>query len=226
MNDKQNRKNLKSEVASILNEGTRKRCRERLAAYPAKKIINPLFSFLYSTDEILKWRSISAMGMVTGDLFREKPESARVIMRRLIWNLNDESGGIGWGSPESMGEIMAGSKELAEEYNRILLSYVREDGNYLEYEMLQRGALWGIARLGGARPEYLQGLESLFLPYMKTSDPVLKLLAARCAVLAGVRDKNWFPESLKSETRELTIYTTWNFQKANAGAIISGDFLI
>ncbi len=70
----------------------------------------------------------------------EDMESARVIMRRLMWSLNDESGGIGWGSPEAMGEIIASHDGLAKEYAHVLISYVWEEGNFLEYEPLQRGA--------------------------------------------------------------------------------------
>ena len=36
-----------------------------------------------------------------------------------MWTLNDESGGIGWGSPEVMGEILAAHKGLAEIQGRI-----------------------------------------------------------------------------------------------------------
>jgi len=57
-------------------------------------------------------------------------ESARVIMRRLMWSLNDESGGIGWGAPEAMGEIMARHEQLTKEYSAILGSYIREDGKF------------------------------------------------------------------------------------------------
>ena len=63
------------------------------------------------------------MGQVVSNLADTDMESARVIMRRLIWNLNDESGGIGWGSPEAMGDIMACHERLAGEYHRLLVSY-------------------------------------------------------------------------------------------------------
>jgi len=46
-----------------------------------------------------------------------------------------------------MGEILAAHNGLAQEYAHILLSYAREEGNYLELEALQRGLLWGIGRL-------------------------------------------------------------------------------
>jgi len=45
--------------------------------------------------------------MVISNLTEKEMESARVIMRRLMWSLNDESGDIGWGAPEAMAEIIA-----------------------------------------------------------------------------------------------------------------------
>jgi len=53
------------------------------------------------------------MGRVVSSLAEKDMESARVVMRRLMWNLNEESGGIGWGCPEAMGETMARSAPLA-----------------------------------------------------------------------------------------------------------------
>jgi len=96
-------------------------------------VINPLFSFLYNNDEQVRWRTVTAFGAVVAKLADEDMEAARIIMRRLMWNLNDESGGIGWGSPEAMGETLARHEGLAKEYARILLSYARQDGNYLEH---------------------------------------------------------------------------------------------
>ena len=58
-------------------------------------------------DELIRWRAVSAMGIVTAALADARMDAARVIMRRMMWQLNDESGGIGWGIPEAMGEIMA-----------------------------------------------------------------------------------------------------------------------
>ena len=51
---------------------------------PARKVINPLFSFLCSLDELLKWRAVTAMGEVVTRLAEEDMESARVVMRQNI----------------------------------------------------------------------------------------------------------------------------------------------
>ncbi len=145
----------------------------------ARKIINPLFSFLYDGDEQVRWRAVAAMGVVVAGLPEEERESARVILRRLMWNLNDESGGIGWGSAEAMGEILASHKGLATEYANILISYIREDGNFQEHELLQRGVLWGIARLAQARPELVLDALPHVTPFLSSPDPTKRGLAAR-----------------------------------------------
>jgi hypothetical protein len=115
-------------------------------------------------------------------------EAARVIMRRLMWTLNDESGGIGWGSPEVMGEVLAAHSGLAKEYAHILLSYAREDGNYLELEGLQQGLLWGIGRLCENRPELARGAGGILLPHLESQNEVIRGLAARIMGLLKVKE--------------------------------------
>ncbi|NIR18057.1 MAG: HEAT repeat domain-containing protein, partial [Desulfobacterales bacterium] len=80
----------------------------------------------YNEDQDVRWSAVKAMGRVVAKMADEDMESARVIMRRLMWNLNDESGGIGWGSPEAMAEILTCHDGLAKEYAHILISYARE----------------------------------------------------------------------------------------------------
>lgn len=124
-----------------------------------QKLVSSLFSALFSTQDTIHWHAVSCMGDAVCQLAAERMEAARIVMRRLMWSLNDESGGIGWGAPEAMGEIMARDSSLAREYSSILLSYiVPGDGpdNYLEYTPLRQGAYWGIARLAQTRPQLVQ----------------------------------------------------------------------
>jgi hypothetical protein len=148
-------------------------------------VINPLFSCLCSTEPQIKWRAVTALGAVVANLAQDDMESARVVMRRLIWNLNDESGGIGWGVPETMGEVMARHEGLAREYVNILVSYIREDGNFLEYEPLQQGVLWGLGRLAQTSPELLQDAGAHLHPFLSSEDATLRGLAAWILGLLG-----------------------------------------
>ena len=158
---------------------------ETFRSYPARRVINPLFSCLCSTEPQIKWRAVTALGAVVANLAQDDMESARVVMRRLIWNLNDESGGIGWGVPETMGEVMARHEGLAREYVNILVSYIREDGNFLEYEPLQQGVLWGLGRLAQTSPELLQDAGAHLHAFLSSEDATLRGLAAWILGLLG-----------------------------------------
>ncbi len=178
----------------------------RPARYPERRLINPLLSFLYSREPLLKWRAVSGIGLVTDRLAGYNMEGARVIVRRLMWNLNDESGGIGWGSPEAMGEILARNFRLAGEYYSILLSYLIPGGNYLEHKGLQPGALWGVGRLARSNDALLKPATGYLLPYLQSEDvnirghAVWAALPLRDAVLEPVLD------GLQSDRAVLTLY--------------------
>jgi len=159
------------------------------------------------------------MGAVASNLADHDMESARVIMRRLIWNLNDESGGIGWGSPEAMGEIMARHDRLAEEYHNILISYIMPDGNYIEHEALQRGVLWGIGRLAHVRPEFVRDSEHFLIPYMESKDANLRGLAAWTAGTICTTKTKPFLLRLGNDNSKIKIFLNNSLVECTVGAL-------
>ncbi len=200
---KQGGRAIKRRVLNLLKSQDFELALKEIFSLPARRVINPLFSFLYNRDEAVKWAAVVAMGAIVGKAADENMEEARVIMRRLMWNLNDESGGIGWGSPEAMGEIMAVHEGLAKEYVHILLSYARKDGNYLETDGLQRGLLWGIGRLGQVRPELVKDAATYLMPYMQSPDAGVRGLAAWLMGLLEVEEAHSELESLTKDAAEL-----------------------
>lgn len=179
------------ELAGMTGRQLKKRVRQQLASdtdindffaalaqIPARTAVNPLFACFYDRSALVKWRAVAAMGVVVAQLAEQEMESARVVMRRLMWNLNDESGGIGWGSPEAMGEITARNRRLADEYGCMLGSYVRRDQNFLEHEGLQRGSIWGVGRLAEVRPELLQDTVGDLRLFLTSPDPIHRGYAA------------------------------------------------
>ncbi len=197
---------LKKETLELLSHKNFEESLEKILQIPARQVVNPLFSFFYNSDELIRWRAVAAMGAVVSNLADHDMESARVIMRRLIWNLNDESGGIGWGSPEAMGEIMASHGRLAGEYHKILISYIMPDGNYLEHEILQRGVLWGIGRLAHARPHLVKKIADLLCPYMESPDPILRGLAAWAAKPICTKRTESFLSRLGDDNSKIKIF--------------------
>jgi hypothetical protein len=168
---------LKRKISELLRRDDVEKSIAEICRLPARQVVNPLFQLLCSVDEKIKWNSVTAMGAVVSSLAEQDLESARIVMRRCMWNLNDESGGIGWGCPEAMGEAMARNQKLAEEYWCILLSYIQPDGNFLEHEILQRGALWGVGRLAHTRPKLLECAAPFLYPFIQSDDVNLRGLA-------------------------------------------------
>lgn len=151
-----------------------------LERFSPRQLLNPLIGSLCNHDELGKWLAVSALGRVVAELADQEMEAGRVVMRRFMWMLNDESGGIGWGVPEAMAEVMSCHTGLADEFHQVLVAQMREDGNFLELEMLQRGLLWGIGRLAGVRPELLRQREAprYLLPYLASGDAEVRGRAA------------------------------------------------
>jgi hypothetical protein len=197
---------LKGIVYKLLQLPDLRRSVEQISRFPFRQVVNPLFSFLYSLDEPIKWRAVSVMGAVIARSAEENMESARIVMRRFIWNLNDESGGIGWGSPESMGEAMALNLALADQYASILLSYINPDGNYLEHEDLQPGVLWGVGRLAHARPEHARDALPFLQSYLESDRPVLRGMAAWIAGALPFDRSISLLNPLKNDTASFKLY--------------------
>jgi len=178
---------LKTKVLELFKDRDLGQIQASIAAIAAKDAANALFSLICRDDPFLRWPAITCMGTALARLADQDIEEARIMMRRFLWSLNDESGGIGWGAPESMAEALCCHKVLAEEYVHMLISYMREDGdqahqdgNYIEHPLLQRGLLWGVARLSECRPELLRlkGAEADILPYLRSQDAETRGLAA------------------------------------------------
>jgi len=149
-----NRKTIKLDILTLLEKGNTDKILQLSENYPEHLILNALFSALCNPLENVRWGAVDCFGKIVPHIAERDIEDARLVMRRFLWSLNDESGGIGWGAPESLAEIMCQSTRLRREYLHMLLSYMHEDGdelfqdgNYLELPMLQRGLLWGIGRL-------------------------------------------------------------------------------
>jgi hypothetical protein len=210
---------LKKILPALLKNEEFEKSLEEICLMPARRVVNPLFSFLYNTDELLKWRAVTAMGVVVARLAHKDLESARIVMRRLMWNLNDESGGIGWGSPEAMGEIMARHDRLAREYACILVSYINEAGNFLEHEMLQRGVLWGLGRLAHTRPELVRDAAAYLCPFMRSEDAVHRGLAAWMAGAIPSEMTESLLKHLVTDEARINIFINMNLEERTVGQL-------
>lgn len=215
-----NRRQIKAKIREALARKELSEVILLLQSFRPQDVVNHLFSSLCATSDRERFHAISCLGILVPRIADENMESARIIMRRFLWMLNDESGGIGWGAPEAMAEIMANDDRLAAEYMHMLISYMREDGpelfqdgNYLELPMLQRGLLWGIGRLCQTRSAAMRenGVADDLRRYLDSADGTVRGLAVWClSLLGGTCCKEEVMTLLEDQT-EFSLYLNGEF---------------
>ncbi len=220
---------IKKQVLDLLAGGNLVASRRALAGLPAGEVVHALFSAICRENPVVRWHAVTCMGDAVARIAEGDLEAARIILRRFLWSLNDESGGIGWGAPEAMAECLCRDERLAGEYAHMLVSYMREDGeelcqdgNFIEHPLLQRGVVWGVARLAGCRRELLQQLgagRDLNL-YLEAEDPELRGLAALAA--GRLREATLRPllQGLRADTAPLSWYDEGAVHQTTVGALV------
>jgi HEAT repeat protein len=206
-------RDLKKRVLELLRDSNFSSSLEKLRQLSCRTVINPLLSLLLDHDELVKWRAVTAIGAIVSLMVEKDTEAARVVMRRLMWSLNDESGGIGWGAPEAMSEIMAQSNTIAEEYSSILISYLDEQGNFLEYEPLQKGLIWGVARLATVRSDLMKPASMHLHKYLSSNDASIRGLSALSIGLLKATQESGFLRELLHDHAEFQTFSNDELRK-------------
>jgi hypothetical protein len=154
---------LKKRVLKTLEEDPLFKAIETIKTLPPSKVVSFLIGAFLHKDEMVRWKAIACFGVVVKKIADQDIERARVVIRRLMWMLNEESGSMAWGVPEGFAEAMFYSEVLRKEYLSIYVSYIWDPkderkykaDNYLEFPPAQRGIIWGIGRLAQAKTEDL-----------------------------------------------------------------------
>ncbi len=108
----------------------------------AKSTRNPirvLTSFQFDTDPLICMRAVEGLGVISV-LYKDKLDTLRKTVRGFFWNMNDESGNVGWYSAEAIGEVLRNVPELIPEYADMLPSFLIE-------EPFEKGTRIAIARI-------------------------------------------------------------------------------
>ncbi|NQT35697.1 HEAT repeat domain-containing protein [bacterium] len=207
------RQTIKTRIAELLAETDLNTVIEKIRSIPPKKVLNFLIPQLVSIDEELKWRTVTIAGMITSDLADRDMEAARIFIRRMIWNLTEESGNCPWGAPEYIAEVLADHRKLAEEYSNISVSLIMPDGNFSEYEPLLRGAVWGVGRIAEIHPDLVADAVPYLCDLLASSDDMyIKGFSCRALGLIGdpcCLDKI---EALLTDNSMITLYRNRELQ--------------
>ena len=140
--------------------------------------VRSLQSLLYDEDELVRWRAVEALGLVAAARARSGLEPVRELLRRTLWLMNDESGGLLWHGPQVIGAVLANVPSLCGEFAPIVASFLEEDP-------FRVGARWALWRLAEVRPDLPAGVAVALTASLADRDPAVRghaalaLLAAR-----------------------------------------------
>ncbi len=146
-----------------------------------RRVVRGLFSLLYDADDRVHWLAIEAVGRVAGALATVNPEQVRELVRRLLWNLNDENGCTPWGSAGAVGAVVASRPDLFGGYMSILFGF-HEDVS------LAPELIWAAAAVGRNRPELVGEYVPFLLSALRSQQAPVRGYAAWAVGVLGVQD--------------------------------------
>ena len=128
-------------------------------------------SVTYDSDELVRWRAIEATGWVAGKSPSSDLDSVREMVRRLLWQMSDESGGLAWHASELIGEILVNVPVLIPEYADLLLSFLRE-------EPFERGTHFAVYRVVQVNPKPFNDCVTDLVSSLADPDPAIRAFSA------------------------------------------------
>ena len=174
-----------------------------------------LLSHAYSQDELIRWRTVEAVGRVAGRLGRDDLEPVRELVRRLLWLMNDESGGLCRIAPELIAETLGRVPQLIPEYAGILPSFLIE-------EPFERGTHWALWRLSCLQPELFAKDAAKIRASLNDPDPAIRAYSVLALGKIGEALNQEVSSRLNEDASELTLYDLNDGQlsRVTVGALI------
>lgn len=177
-----------------------------------KGVIRQTISLAYDKEDPMTWRAIEAIGFIAGALSVEKNDVIRDTIRRLLWSMGEESGGIGWSSAEMLGEIIRANPDEFSDIIPIVWSFRDE-------EMFRPGTVWAMGRIALCRPD-LAGFILRDLQMMTADkNPTVRGYAAWVIGIMGAGEFIGDIKNLADDNSSINFYHDGDLIKKTVGEI-------
>lgn len=190
-------------------------------AHSERTTLRTLASLLFDRDKLVCWRAVEALGRAAAVEYEKDPEKVRELLRRLFWQLNDESGNLGWYAPQAIAAILAEVPSLIEEYGRVLVSFLPE-------EPFEGGVRWGLARIAAVNKDAFNDTVASQLLLRSLKEPDKDKLGFTLYALKAldIKVNRADVAAFQSDPHQLEIYNwqTGEFDKTMV-AELAGDLL-
>ena len=200
----------KKEVTGLLSEKRFDELTGRTSGN--RKLIGNLISLSYDKADVISWRAIEAIGLITGKIAPSDPDFVRNTVGRVLWMIRDESGGIGWSAPETLGEIVRNNPELCADIAPIIASFHEEI-------MLRKGVMRALGRIGKLNIDFTDYAIPIVTHYLDSPDSTLRGYAAwACGRLGAVLTADRL-EKLKGDKSIIPFYKERELKEVTVGEI-------
>jgi len=148
-------------------------------------------------------------------------------VRKLLWSLSDESGGIGWSAPELLGEIVSVDPKRFSDIVP-LIAQVYE----VEEEVFRPGVVYALARIAEAAPEQVAVYQKIVIMSLAGKNPLVKIYGLELVERlwqTAIRENLWsseyrkrvmeLVESTNSDQGEAWVYKNDGFINYEVGEI-------
>lgn len=190
-----------------------------------RKAISLLVRIAYDKDTLIGWRAIKAVGLIAEGLAPNDPEFLRELIRKLLWSLNDESGGIGWAAPELIGEVIASSPQSFKELIPPLTqAFDAEEATF------RPGVVYALGRIAETAPEIAAQYQRIIISSLVERSALTRiygLMLIERLWHAAQKNGFWSPEyisrikhviaRLTSDKEEAWVYDENNFENVMVG---------
>ncbi|MFH0932703.1 MAG: hypothetical protein V1832_00095 [Nitrospirota bacterium] len=161
---------------------------------------------LYEIDETIRWPAIeTAAKLMKRWWLSKKQEKVREFIRNLFWSMSDESGGIGWSSPQTVAAIIMSVPEVLDPYGSMMIAHS------IEEPLLVKGGLWGIGRMGKVIADDVDFFQDKVLAAFQSDDAETLGLAAWAMGEVGYKPALPFLENLLGRSEPVRIYVKGDF---------------
>ncbi len=156
--------NQKKTLKKLLQEGDLEKIVE--LSLEDRGVINQLFSFSYDKNDVITWRTIESVGLISREISKHDAEFIRSTARRLLWAMTEESGGVSWSAPEMLGEIIRSSPKDFSDLIPIVWSNRNED-------VFTEGVMWAMGRIAEVDPESITFIYNDLKNMIENPNPVV-----------------------------------------------------
>ena len=137
-----------------------------------RKVLSLLVRLSYDKETLVGWRAIKAIGLAAQELVKTDYAFLRETVRKLLWSLSDESGGIGWAAPEILGEIVSADPERF----RDIIPLIAEVYD-IEEKVFRPGILYALGRVAEVSPDLIMPFKDLIRRSLSEGEPLLRVYA-------------------------------------------------